>query len=204
MTIRKTEAMKRTMKKAVLLVIAFLGIVTEGFSQNVADALYLKGGSKTTPDYRKLSKEAPLLRGYKGFVDIGYTFRSGWGCDRTEVSTSHGYQFNNFLFLGGGVGVHYYADREYVAFPMFVNFRVNYTKYRITPFGDVKAGYAIGDFDGTYLALAGGVRFALKRKQACFVSIGYSAQEVGVYDEYAYDAIVKVSKGVSLKFGFEF
>jgi len=147
------------------------------------------------------------LRGYKGFVDVGYSAGVGdWGEDRFEVSTAHGYQFNNFFFIGGGAGLHYYTDSEYFGVPIFANFRANFTKTKIAPFGDVKVGYSIGDFNGTYGSLAIGVRFTLKAKKALHLSLGYSNQGVE-YDYYSssyYYYSEENSTAITLKFGFEF
>ena len=52
-------------------------------------------------------------KGYRGFVDwdnmlsIDFGFIFGYGGDSRIISgftTSHGYQFNNWLYVGGGTG----------------------------------------------------------------------------------------------------
>ena len=47
-----------------------------------------------------------LSKGYRGLVDIGYTIGVGdFDNGRFEITTSHGYQFNSWLFIGGGMGI---------------------------------------------------------------------------------------------------
>ena len=52
---------------------------------------------------------SPALSGsgrYKGFVEAGYSHTlSGYNGDFLEVTTSQGYQYNNWFFMGAGLGV---------------------------------------------------------------------------------------------------
>lgn len=143
------------------------------------------------------------LRGYKGFVDMGYTFASD-DEDRVEMSTSHGYQFNNYLFVGGGVAYHYYADwwydSEAYAMPIFANFRANFMNKKVTPFTDVRVGYSVGDLEGGYAYVGLGARFKLVNKLALNLTLGFSYQE---YEYGWYDDMTDTS-GFNMKFGFEF
>lgn len=64
-------------------------------------------------------------RGYRGFVDWSNSAKFDMGFlsienepgDDTEIftgiSTSHGYQFNNWLYVGGGVGFEYNLDGKH-------------------------------------------------------------------------------------------
>lgn len=117
------------------------------------------------------------LRGYAGFVDFGYMFDvSDNDADKVELSTSHGYQFNDHIFLGGGLALNYYAEQEALAVPIFANFKVNFLKTKITPFADVKLGYTAGDIEGAYSSMALGVRFALAKKIAMNLRLEYTYQ----------------------------
>ena len=50
---------------------------------------------------------------YRGFIDAGYSIGVGdYEFDRFEVNTSHGYQFNPYLFLGAGAGLHFMSSYE--------------------------------------------------------------------------------------------
>ncbi len=145
------------------------------------------------------------LRGYKGFVDAGYRFDvSDNNANSLEISTAHGYQFNNYFFLGGGVGVTYYTDAELVTLPFFTNFRANFTNKRITPFADVKLGYSMGDVSGAYTSLAIGVRFAMQGKKALNLRLEYAAQELGLNSDFIYNDDSFTVSSLGLKIGFEF
>ncbi len=51
--------------------------------------------------------------GYKGIFDLGYTLPVGVGeKGRFEIHTSHGYQVNEYFFIGAGVGLHMYSARD--------------------------------------------------------------------------------------------
>ena len=52
--------------------------------------------------------------GYKGTFDAGYNFalKSNGGNNNFEFNTSHGYQINEYLFTGAGVGLHIYSARD--------------------------------------------------------------------------------------------
>ncbi|NDV80560.1 porin family protein [Bacteroides sp. 51] len=141
------------------------------------------------------------LRGYKGFIDMGYTFADEYE-DRIEMSTSHGYQFNNYLFVGGGIAYHYYHDDEtdLYTMPIFANFRANFMNKKVTPFTDVRVGYSVGDLEGGYAYVGLGARFKLVNKMALNLTLGFSYQEY----EYGYYDDVTDTSGFNVKFGFEF
>ena len=92
-----------------------------------------------TRDYRKEANNRKAarntLKGYKGFVDFAYIGDvSDYNASKIELSTSHGYQFNNYFFVGGGVALNYYTDADLIAAPIYANFRVNFINKRVTPF----------------------------------------------------------------------
>ncbi|MDR3119678.1 MAG: hypothetical protein LBU44_09765 [Mediterranea sp.] len=146
-----------------------------------------------------------IMRGYKGFVTFGHT-SSGGDAGRLELNTTHGYQFNNHIFLGGGVGYHYYNKAETYAIPLFIHFRVNFVNInkKVTPFGYLKTGYSQGDLEGEYASIGIGLRFGISERKALNLTIGSSYQDydysysMGHYDE------VTDTNGFSIKFGFEF
>ena len=163
-------------------------------------------------DYRKEynSRKAArnTLKGYKGFIDFGYIGDvSDYNASKVELSTSHGYQFNNYFFVGGGVAVDYYTDADVIAAPIFANFRANFINKKVTPFADVKMGYSVGDVEGFYTSIGMGVRFSLKGKKALNLKLEYNYQEQeAVYGGsyyYSYEEAVGMS-GIGFKFGFEF
>ena len=45
---------------------------------------------------------------YRGFVDAGYDVGIGdYDFGRFVINTTHGYQFNPYIFLGAGTGLHF-------------------------------------------------------------------------------------------------
>lgn len=120
---------------------------------------------RTDIDNRKAARNT--LKGYKGFVDFGYIVDlSDYDANKVEISTSHGYQFNNYFYLGGGVAADFYTDADLIAVPIFVDFRANFINKKVTPFADIKTGYSVGDVEGLYVSTGIGVRFSLKGKKA--------------------------------------
>lgn len=157
------------------------------------------------------SSAKPALKGYKGFVDLGYLADlSDNNAGKIEVSTAHGYQFNNYIFLGAGMAVDYFNDADLVSVPLFVNFRVNFINKKITPFADFKTGYSAGDVEGAYVSLGMGARFSAKGKKAINVRLEYNFQQYdysysyssgnyhGTYEDYL------DLQGFGFKVGFEF
>lgn len=134
--------------------------------------------------------------GYKGFVDLGYTIGTGdFGVDRIELNTSHGYQFNPYLYVGAGLGINYYSDPELVGMPIFANIRANVLDNKIAPFVDLKIGYTGIDVIGFYLATSVGCRIGLGKRTAINVGLGYTLQKL---EDSANCG------GFALKAGFEF
>jgi small nuclear ribonucleoprotein (snRNP)-like protein len=128
---------------------------------------------KETQDARLLDEPLPVISGYKGFLDAGYTMKMGdLSSSRIEVSTSHGYQINSSLFVGLGFGANLYSDGFYknstytndsiggpkdvmakaadslnisATLPIFVDIRYNFIpEGQIIPFVGLKAGYSMG------------------------------------------------------------
>ena len=50
------------------------------------------------------SKNPTYSKGYSPAIEIGYTHLS-WTSGLPSISTTHGYNFGNGLFLGGGTGI---------------------------------------------------------------------------------------------------
>ncbi len=135
---------------------------------------------RTDIDNRKAARNT--LKGYKGFIDFGYIADlSDYDANKVEISTSHGYQFNNYFYLGGGVAADFYTDADLIAVPIFVDFRANFINKKVTPFADIKTGYSVGDVEGLYVSTGIGVRFSLKGKKALNLKLEYNYQQ---YDYY--------------------
>lgn len=154
------------------------------------------------------------ISGYRGFVETGYTVKTGeYGRGRLDITTTHGYQFNPYLFVGGGVGLQYYHEDDLTVVPLFAEVRANFLKNKVSPFAALKVGYSVSFYDGDsedlgfYCAPAVGVRYAVARNLALNFSVGYSLQYAEMlfyYGGYGYDTETKNVGGVSLKIGIEF
>lgn len=147
--------------------------------------------------------------GYKGFFDFGYVFDlSDYEAGRLELTTTHGYQFNPYIFAGAGIGYNYYTEGEAHAVPIFANIRVTPLNSSITPYIDAKLGYSVADIDGLYFSPSIGCRFGLNERIGINIGLGYSLQqaEVWYYDFYYEDIYTekKVISGLNLKIGIDF
>ena len=150
--------------------------------------------------------------GYRGFADIGGGFGVGENGDGVfSISTSHGYQFNPYFFLGGGIGIDAHIGWGYVSVPIFVDSRLYFTSgKRVTPYFGVKLGFSPSEGDGLYFNPMFGVSIGLNRKLAINVSLGYNLQRADFYyiGYYGYDYYEEIDKGTiggfMLKAGFEF
>ncbi len=156
------------------------------------------------------------MRGYHGFVELGmgvtrhdliwingekseYHKPRGFGI---EVLTAHGFQFNNFFFLGGGVGINECTETN-VMVPIFGDLRVNIINKRISPVIDIKGGYAVGDHYGVYFSFNAGARFGFKRNPKSAI---YTMFEVSYIEDAELIDIKDSSDCLRyfLKIGYEF
>ena len=56
-------------------------------------------------------------------------------CNNFMISTTQGYQFNNFFFLGGGLGLLRYIDGKKTMMPIFAETSINLlNNKRVMPF----------------------------------------------------------------------
>ena len=158
------------------------------------------------------------MRGYHGFVDLGMgvtlhdfdgfagdSKSQGFGID---ILTSHGFQFNNFFFLGGGAGITECTETN-IMVPIFANMRINILNRRISPVIDIKGGYAVGDHDGAYISANICVRIGLKKrvKSAMYVMAEMSyigdSDQVGFIEESLNNKDLQCERFM-LRVGYEF
>ncbi len=88
-------------------------------------------------------------KGYKGNIEIG---ASNAGI---SVMTTHGYQFNRFLFVGGGMG--YEAD----LIPLYADVKSYFTKkeMKVNPWAEVRLGFQM--IEGLYPYFSPAVGFTV-------------------------------------------
>lgn len=133
-------------------------------------------------------------RGYRGFVDWSNSAKFDMGFlsienepgDDTEIftgiSTSHGYQFNNWLYVGGGAGFEYNLDwkayeNEYdenacYIIPIFAEGRLDAKWGRFTPYFSARLGANVANHGGVYFSPTVGYRFNWGRSSAINLSLG--------------------------------
>ena len=169
-------------------------------------------------------------RGYKGFIELCFSYgtnsrlnfnygnrshsESIEGVHRFEFSTSHGFFFSPYFFLGAGIGIHYYTgytdendtyqsfDKVDTALPIFANIRSHFTDSRVSPFIDVKLGYSFDKITGTYFSPAVGCRFANGSRSAFWISMGYTLQQSK--EEYSSNKSSTNFDAFSMKLGWDF
>lgn len=120
----------------------------------------------------------------------------------------HGYQFNPYFFLGGGLGIQHMEYEESglkLSFtestvPVFADVKVHLLKTRIAPFVEGRVGYSIKGFKGFYLNPSAGISFGISPRTAGYLGLGYSYQELKGNE----DTDKTELEGVSFRVGLAF
>ena len=136
----------------------------------------------------KISNEKYDLTGSRFMIDLGY-----WagGYKGPELYFTYGSQINQYLFVGGGTGIHYMTDYSTVSIPIFADVRGYALNGPISPFIALRIGYKFNTKEAPRHAKKGGlycnpfigVRFMTTKKQAVNLGIGYSIQKVSFDEE---------------------
>ena len=131
-------------------------------------------------------------RGYRGFIDsnnfldINMGFLVGGGSDSyvsTGFTTSHGYQFNSWLYVGGGTGFVYNLnwkplaqahknDKSRYVIPLFAEVRLDAKWNRFTPYFSAQVGANVAERGGFYFSPMIGYRFNWGRRSAINIGLG--------------------------------
>ncbi len=120
-------------------------------------------------------------RGYKGNVELGANT-----CG-VALFTTHGYQFNRFLFVGGGIG--YVGE----CFPIYADVKTYFTKkdMKVNPWIEMRLGFEAA-WGGGFMGSSVGIAMPIAKNYALTVAFDVG----GVFpDGGAY---------VGLKAGFQF
>ena len=119
------------------------------------------------------------------------------------MTTSHGYQFNPYFFIGAGTGLCYWTDPEEFGVPVFIDLRTDIpTESKISPFVDLKLGTDASTSKFCHYGnLAIGCRIALVKQLAFNVSLGYQFQK---YEAGKKHKETFTTNGISIKAGIEF
>ena len=181
------------MKKIILSLLVVLGTAMTSFGQYyVTSGDYGSSGGTST--------------GYKGVVDLGYVVDlSDVGAGRLELTTTHGYQVNQYFFVGAGLGLDYYTDAECIGVPLFADVRITPMATKHSPFFDVRLGYSVGDVSGFHFAPTFGWRFGLTDRIGMHLGLGYVMQGAEIYYDGYYDYTEsELTHGLSIKVGIDF
>lgn len=178
--------------------------------------------------YEELNNAYGVRRGYHGSVDIGYTFGIGdYDFGRFEINTTHGYQFNPYFFIGGGVGLHLFSEYNtphmdipldcrdsQLDVPLYATVRVNILNRSITPFIDGRIGYYLTHGGGLYAKAAVGCRFHIYDRHAMNIAVGYSYEDIefNTFDRFTSSSNMNYTRykrklgteGISVTVGYEF
>lgn len=132
-------------------------------------------------------------RGYRGFFDwdnsIGTTDyfdnSTGEGGRKTMwyfglLNTTHGYQFNNHVFVGAGFLI---SLSEYLEgmVPVYLDFRYDCSFGKFTPYADLRGGMNFSDGPSLYLSPTVGYRFNWGRRANLNVGLGLTLR--GIRDD---------------------
>ena len=156
------------------------------------------------------------MRGYKAFYEAGYVFTLDdndcflaescvpLDCNRLSLTTSQGYQFNNFFYLGAGAGMEVNTYRKSkgeeagVSVPIFADLRFNILNdKKVLPFVVVRAGGCVGYWRGACINMQAGIRVKLDKKSHAL----YAAL---VFDGLVDDNVIDGSSGLGFRIGFEY
>lgn len=160
--------------------------------------------------YTTLNSSYCLSQGYQGQIDLGSTFGIGnYAFTKFEVNSTHGYQFNPYYYLGGGVGAHFMLDyndnfyrHQVPNILLYLDSRLTFIESNITPYIESRIGYFVTNFGGMYVNFSLGCRFAVYYRQAINLSVGYSFEKLGF--EYYTTREKFNTNNFSVKLGYEF
>lgn len=131
---------------------------------------------------------------YRGFVDVAPSIGNGFSID---ITTAHGWQFNQNWFLGAGVGVvnileTYNSDtnEEELSLPIFAKVRFdNLSEKDLTFFAEGNIGYCVvtnigGWGNPLYSTFAVGMRKRLTERMGLNFGVGFSIVPSEYYESY--------------------
>ena len=186
-----------------------------GYAQ---EALAAEQNDDKTLDSRHQNRRT--MRGYKAFYDVEYGFdiddeEKDWEggyiagyphCNNFMISTTQGYQFNNFFFLGGGLGLLRYIDGKKTMMPIFAETSINLlNNKRVMPFLQARLGTVVGEWGGVYYSAICGVRLKVAQRHAVSLSLIMSDHfDVESFINDQDDGISWFARSLGIKLGFEF
>ena len=203
------------MKKALFFMIFIFATAIYGYAQEAPAAE--QNDDKTLDSHHQNRR---TMRGYKAFYDVEYGFdiddeEKDWEggyipgyphCNNFMISTTQGYQFNNFFFLGGGLGLLRYIDGKKTMMPIFAETSINLlNNKRVMPFLQARLGTVVGEWGGVYYSAICGVRLKVTQRHAVSLSLIMSDHfDVESFINDQDDGISWFARSLGIKLGFEF
>lgn len=162
---------------------------------------------------------------YRGFVDGTFIkgndgFYEDFNMQGGGFTTTHGFQFNRYIFVGGGVGYYcikrnpdiccanwwsdydYNSNKEkYNVVPLYTDFRVQMARSRVSPFFDAKVGASISNDVGFFASPSFGLRVGIKDNLGVNITLGYTVMS-GLYQVYYDTPCYTHSMNISLGIDF--
>lgn len=80
-------------------------------------------------------------KGYRGNVSLtgNVGINKGQINNAVEFTTSHGYNFGDGMYIGGGIGLNV-SFHDYVGIPVFLDMKYNIIDWKLSPYIDFRIG----------------------------------------------------------------
>lgn len=112
---------------------------------------------------------------YRGMIGLERGFFLSEKYDEYKdlsLTTTHGYQFNQHLFLGVGANFLLTQSWKNISIPVFASARTDWSFNKLTPYAEFRAGAYLGHINGLYLSPIIGYRFNLSKIFSLNVGVG--------------------------------
>lgn len=177
--------MKTSLKYMIVLLAGlFFSVVMSAQQLEVEDGISQSNLPSRNANYKKIQSQqlvstqttsvGPLAKGYRGMVETAHGFDWDDLDYAFEFSTTHGYQFNPYLYLGGVISFgrgtsrqygryyYYYYNRPGFNFSIGSDLRVYMAKGNLAPFMGLQFGFDLC-VDNPFILLKGqlGLRYAI-------------------------------------------
>jgi len=125
-------------------------------------------------------------KGYQGTFEYGRSYYlKNASLLHNSFFTVHGYQLNSYLFIGGGIGIEQaYYKGELVSLyvndrnlPLFASIKLTPLNKRISPYLDVRYGYAFICYKDMYFNASVGADVGITPRIGGFLGLGINMQK---------------------------
>lgn len=151
------SAMKTSLKYMIVLLAGlFFSVVMSAQQLEVEDGISQSNLPSRNANYKKIQSQqlvstqttsvGPLAKGYRGMVETAHGFAWTDFMYAFDFSTTHGYQFNPYLYLGGVISFGLDTTEAYNAdfnFSIGSDFRVYMAKGNLAPFMGLQFGFGL-------------------------------------------------------------